>query len=620
MNAHAFGPVRDVHLGPVGVEIDRRADGTMLVRSPHPLAPYPQRITDRLEYWALRAPGRVFMARRQDGGDWRKLTYGATLQMTRKLAAALIKRGVSAERPLLILSGNDLEHALLNMACFYAGIPYAPVSPSYSLLSTDHGKLRHIVELLTPGLVFAENGEAYASAIGHTIAPDVEIAVTCNPVPGRGSTLFADLLATPVGPEVDAANAAVGPDTIAKFLFTSGSTGMPKGVINTNRMICSNQTMIAATFPFFREEPPVIVDWLPWNHTFGGNHNIGIVLFNGGSYYIDDGKPTPNGIAETVRNLREVAPTVYFNVPKGFEELVPYFRREPGLRDKFFSRLKMMLFAGAGMAQHVWDDLDALAMESIGERVMIMSGLGATESSPSALFCTKDMTRSGAIGLPVPGVTLKLAPVDGKLEARLKGPSITPGYWRMPDVTAAAFDEEGFYKLGDAVRFADPEQPIKGFFFDGRIAEDFKLASGTWVRVGLLRASLIATFAPLMKDVVVAGLNRDDIAVLIFPDMDACIKLVPHLANASPEEILGHEAVRAAFQAKLDEAVAKSTGSSTRVWRAKILAEPPSMDGHEITDKGSINQRAVLSRREALVEALYAEPVSPRILTPTPRS
>ena len=618
MSAYAFTPIRDVRLGEASVETGHRADGTILVRSKQPLPPYPAKLSEPLERWARLAPERLFFAQRGPDGAWRELTYAATLAKVRSLAAALVKRGLSAERPVLILSGNDLEHLLLNLACFYAGVPFVPVSPSYSLLSTDFGKLKHIFAQTTPGLVFAADGAAFAKALDAVVTTDAEIAVAVNPPAHRRVTLFEELLATTPSPETDAANAAVGPDTIAKFLFTSGSTGLPKGVINTHRMICSNQAMILASFPFFGDEPPVVVDWLPWNHTFGGNHNIGIVLFNGGTYYIDGGKPTPNGIAETVRNLREIAPTVYFNVPKGFEELVPYFRREPQLRDKFFSRLKMLFFAGAGMPQHVWDDLDSLALQSCGERIVIMSGLGATESGPSALFCTKEMMRSsGAIGLPVPGIEMKLAPVDGKLEARLKGPSITQGYWRQPDTTAASFDEEGYYKLGDAVRFADPDEPLKGFFFDGRISEDFKLSTGTWVRVGMLRASLLSVFGGYAKDVVIAGHEQDDIAILIFPDFEALRGLSADLAGASLEEILSNGTTRRLFREKLQEAAAASTGSSNRVARAILLEEPPSIDGHEITDKGSINQRAVLARRAALVEELYSGTPSPRVIALT---
>ena len=616
MSAYAFTPIRDVRLGEASVEVEHRADGTALVRCGRPLPPYAANASEPLKRWAREAPDRLFFAQRGPDGAWRELTYGVTLAKVRSLAAALVKRGLSAERPVLILSGNDLEHLLLNLACFYAGVPFVPVSPSYSLLSSDFGKLKHIFAQTTPGLVFASDGAAYARALDAVVTGDTGIAVTVNPLPHRRVALFDELLATAAGPETDAANATVGPDTIAKFLYTSGSTGLPKGVINTHRMICSNQAMILASFPFLGDEPPVIADWLPWNHTFGGNHNIGIVLFNGGTYYIDGGKPTPNGIAETVRNLREIAPTVYFNVPKGFEELIPYFRREPQLREKFFSRLKMLFFAGAGMPQHVWDDLDLLALQTCGERIVIMSGLGATESGPSALFCTKEMVRSsGAIGLPVPGIEMKLAPVDGKLEARLKGPSITPGYWRQADTTAASFDEEGYYKLGDAVRFADPDQPLKGFFFDGRISEDFKLSTGTWVRVGMLRASLLSVFGSCVKDVVVAGHEQDDISILIFPDFEALRTLSEDLAGAAPEEILSHGATRSLFRQKLNEAAAASTGSSNRVARAILLEEPPSIDGHEITDKGSINQRAVLARRAALVEELYSDAPSPRVIS-----
>ncbi len=560
------------------------------------------------------------MAQRGADGEWISLSYGETRNTARRIAAGLLARGLSAERPLVILSGNDLEHMLLNMGAYYAGVPYAPVSPSYSLLSTDFAKLKHIISLLTPGLVHVGNGQLFGKALAAAVSPAVEVVASESPPGGHSATPFAQLLAETNDAAVDAALAKVGPDTIAKFLFTSGSTGMPKAVINTQRMICSNQIMIRESFPFLAETPPVIVDWLPWHHTFGGNHNIGIVLFNGGSFYIDDGKPTPTGIAETVRNLREIAPTVYFNVPKGFEELVRHFDAEPELRKHFFSRLQMLFFAGAGMSQHVFDELDRLALEACGERIVIMSGLGATESGPSAMFCVKGMTQSGAIGLPVPGMELKLAPVsDGRMEARLKGPNITPGYWRMPEETSASFDEDGYYKLGDAVRFADESDPLKGFFFDGRIAEDFKLSTGTWVHVGALRAQLVAAFAPYVRDIVIAGHDRDDIGILIFPDFDAC-RISGELALAGPERIVACQNVRELFQSRLDRAAETATGSSNRVVRAMLMTEPPSIDGHELTDKGSINQRAVLTRRAALVDELYAEPSSSSILTISKRS
>jgi feruloyl-CoA synthase len=615
-----FVPMREVRLPEPAIDINRRGDGSLIVRSRRKLPRYPDKATEMLDHWASRVPDRVFMAQRGPDGEWVRLTYAETRAKARRIAAALLTRNLSADRPLMIVSGNDLEHMLLNMAAYYAGVPYAPVSPSYSLLSRDFSKLKHIVSLLTPGLIYVSDAAAFGNALAAAVPDEIEL-VTAGPLPqDRRATPFEDLLAAEDERAVDLTHSQVGPDTIAKFLFTSGSTGTPKAVVNTQRMICSNQIMIRDSFPFLAETPPVIVDWLPWHHTFGGNHNIGIILFNGGSFYIDGGRPTPLGIAETVRNLREVEPTIYFNVPKGYEELILYLDADPALRRRFFSRLQMLFFAGAGMAQYVFDELDRLALEACGQRVIVMSGLGATETSPSAMFCVRGMTQSGAVGLPVAGVELKLAPIaDGRLEARLKGPSVTPGYWRQPEATAACFDEEGFYKLGDAVRFADPVDPLKGLFFDGRLAEDFKLSSGSWVHVGALRAQLLATLAPYARDVVIAGHQQDEIGVLIFPDLDAC-RISETLAFASPAEVISDPDVRALFRERLTLAADASTGSSNRVARAIVLEEPPSLDDNELTDKGSINQRAVLRRRAALVDALYAEPLSDFVIVIPDRS
>jgi len=463
--------------------------------------------------------------------------------------------------------------------------------------------------------VFANDGGPFARALYQTVPDDIELVVARNPLGDRPTTSFADLTGDEDPAGVAAARAGVTPDTTAKFLFTSGSTGNPKGVINTHRMLCSNQAMIAAGFAFVQDEPPVVVDWLPWSHTFGSNHNFNMVLANGGSLYIDDGNPTPAGVPKTVRNLREIAPTIYFNVPKGYEALVPHFRADEVLRKTFFSRLKVLFYAGAGLNQTTWDDLAQLAIESTGERIIFLSSLGSTETSPLALACTIDFDRPGNIGLPAPGVELKLVPNEGKLEARLRGPHITPGYWRQDALTRAAFDEDGFYKIGDALKFADPADPGQGFLFDGRIAEDFKLSTGTWVSVGPLRARFIDHFAPMVRDVVFAGPDRDDIAALVFPDVEACRKLAPeHAANAQPAAVLGDVRVRMKFAALLDALAAASPGSSTRVVRALLLAEPPSMDKGEMTDKGSINQRAVLKNRAALVDELYAAPLSSQVV------
>jgi feruloyl-CoA synthase len=583
---------RKVRLGPQDVVVERRADGTLLLRSPQPLGAYPVKLTERLEHWAKLAPERTLFAQR-DGAGWRKVSYAQALNEARRIGEALLKRDLSAERPIAILSGNDIEHALLALGALYAGIPHAPISPAYSLVSSDLGRLRSIFGLITPGLVFACDGTQFARAIESVMPADVELVVTRNP-PARGATLFSDLAAEPSG-AIDAAHAKVGPDTIAKFLFTSGSTGIPKCVINTQRMWCANQQMLAQALPYFADEPPVILDWAPWHHTAGGNHDVGLVIYNGGTFYIDDGKPLPGAIEETVRNLREIAPTWYFTVPKGYEALLPYLRKDETLRRNFFSRLKLFWFAGAGIAQHVFDEIQQLAVETCGERILFLTGFGSTETAPFALARTWHSNNATNMGLPGAGMELKLVPEDGKLEARVRGPNITPGYWRQPEFTAAAFDPEGFYKLGDAFKFADEDDPKQGLLFDGRIAEDFKLSTGTWVSVGPLRANFIDHFAPLVRDVVIAGADRSELTALVFP---------------APGTERQHEQ----FKQRLKSFAARSSGSSNRVCRIVLLDQPPSIDTGELTDKGSINQRAVLKNRAALVDELYAKPLSSRVI------
>ncbi len=605
--------MRSVRLGPRDVIVERRPDGATYIRSPHPLAAYPTKLTERLQHWAAQTPERVLFADRE-GGVWRKVTYGEALRRTRAIATALLERGLSAERPIVILSGNDVDHALLGLAAQYVGVPYSPISPAYSLISSDFGKLRSIFELLTPGLVFATDGGAFSKAIEAVVPPHVEIVVARNPPVGRPATLFSQFLATKPTPAVDAANDRVGPDTIAKFLFTSGSTGNPKAVINTQRMLCSNQAMILSSFPYFADEPPVLLDWSPWNHTAGGNHNVGLVLYNGGSFYIDDGKPMPGGIEATVRNLRDVAPNWYFNVPKGYDALIPHLRADRELRDKFFSNVKVLFAAGAGLAQHQLKAMQDLAVETRGERVLFSAGFGATETGPFAMVLLWHEERSGNLGVPGQGVEIKLVPNEGKLELRVRSPSVTPGYWRAPELTAKAFDEEGFYKLGDAVRFVDPNDAGKGFWFDGRVTEDFKLNTGTWVSVGPLRAKFIDHFAPYVKDVVIAGLDRESVGALLFPDLDSCRSLTALPAQASAVEIVQDAKVRGTMEALLRSLAKSATGSSNRLARAMLLAEPPSIDVGEITDKGSINQRAVLKNRAALVETLYAKPLPPMVI------
>jgi feruloyl-CoA synthase len=598
---------RKVRLGPAGAQAERGAHGLILLRSTEELAPYPARLTERLLKWASLCPERTFVAKRDASGQWRRISYAEALRCARSVGQALLDRGVSSERPLMILSENDLEHALLALAALHVGIPFAPISPAYSLISQDHERLRFISGLLTPGLVFASDGARYANAIRAAIPSDTELVVTQAPPAGRACSAFADLAATAAGARVDRAHAAIGPDTIAKFLFTSGSTQQPKAVINTHRMLCSNQQMIAQCLPFLAEEPPVLVDWLPWNHTFGGNHNFGLVLYHGGTLYIDEGKPLPHLMPQTLANLREIAPTIYFNVPRGFEELVPALRADAGLRHNFFSRVKMLFYAAAGLSQPVWDSLGELAEQSVGERILMITGLGMTETAPFAICANWQGARSGEIGLPAPGMELKLVPAEDKLELRYRGPNVTPGFWRQEALWRESIDGDGFYLSGDAVRFVQADAPEKGLLFDGRIAEDFKLATGSWVSVGPLRAKLIAAGAPYVQDVVVAGADRDEIAAMIFPHVESCKKLATRLPpQATQTEVVRDPAVQAYFASLIDRLGAESTGSASRVARALVLAEPPSIDAGEVTDKGSINQRAVLKARALLLDELYA--------------
>ena len=594
-------PVRSIPLGAADVQIERRANGSVLLRSPHALGAYPGKITERLVHWAREAPDRAFIAQREAGGAWRTLSYVEAFAQACAIGQALLDRGLSAERPVAILSDNDIEHALLALACMHVGIAYVPVSPAYSLISTDFGKLRQAFRLLTPGLVFAVNTERFAQAIEAAVSPETEVVVTHHQAHGRAATPFGALQATSPTAAVERASAAVGPDTIAKFLLTSGSTGQPKAVINTQRMLCSNQQMLVQSLPSLRETPPVLVDWLPWNHTAGGNHNFGLVLYNGGTLYIDDGKPVPGQIEKTVRNLRDVAPTIYFNVPRGYEALLPFLREDAALRKTFFSRLGLLQYAAAVLPQPIWEAYEELAIRTCGERILWITGYGATETAPAAMFTNRGAARAGTVGLPVDGVQMKLTPLADKLEARFRGPSITPGYWRAPELTAAAFDEEGYYRTGDALRFLDPADPQQGLEFDGRTTEDFKLTTGTWVSVGPLRSRINAAGSPYIQDTVITGHDRDDLGALVFPNPEVCKAM-------RPEELRSH------LQAVFDRLALQSTGSSTRIARVLIMETPPSIDASEVTDKGSINQRAVLQHRAALVEELYAEPPSPRVL------
>jgi feruloyl-CoA synthase len=613
------GAYRQVVHGPRAVTAATRADGSVLVRSTSALEPYPRKLSERLLAHAQAHPQRVFLAMRDARLEWRSVTYAAALEAVRRIAASLIARDLSAERPIAILSGASIEHALLALAAMHVGIPFAPISPAYSLSSHDLAKLRHVLALLTPGLVFAQNGLQFARALEEAVGVDAEVVVHEAPPAARAATPFEALTGVHPSPACDAASAAVGPDTVAKILFTSGSTGFPKGVINTQRMLCCNQQMFVQSLPMLAAQPPVLVDWLPWHHTSGGNQILGLIVYHGGTLYIDDGRPLPRGIEGTVRNLREISPTLYFTVPRGYAELIPHLRRDRALRERFFARVAMFYYSGAPLADGIVAQLDEIALEACGERIPMFCGYGATETGPFALCANWFTERSGLAGLPVPGAELKLVPRGAKYEALLRGPSVTPGYWRQPELTCAAFDEEGYFRSGDALAWVDPSRVEAGLAFDGRLAEDFKLSTGTWVSTGALRARLIGAARPLIIDAVIAGEGRDEVAALIFPDLTACRSCAGEgAATLAIPGLLSHPSVRERFQSALDRIALESTGSSTYIARALVLEEPASIAAGEITDKGSLNQRAVLGHRVGLLAELYSDSPPPRVYRAAP--
>jgi feruloyl-CoA synthase len=573
-------------------------DGGLILKSEMPLEPYEASLGVLLRRWAEEATDRTFLAERGPDGEWVSVTWGEANARASAIAQALLDRGLGPDRMLMVLSGNSIDHALLTLGGFLAGVPVAPVSPAYSLMSADFGKVRHIADLVRPGLVFAQ-GEAFEKVL--------------RTVDFGGAEVVTELpSADPTG-AVDDALARVGPDSIAKVLFTSGSTAMPKGVLNTHGMLCSNQQSLAQIWPFTESTPPVLVDWLPWNHTFGGNHNFNHVLKRGGTVYIDAGRPAPPLIPITVRNLTEIAPTIYFNVPAGYGALLPFLEKDAELRARFFERLELIFYAAAALPQDLWERLEAVAIAERGEPVRMTSAWGLTETSPLATSAHFPIDRAGVIGVPIPGVEIKLTPVDDKLEMRVKGPNVTPGYLGAPELTAKAFDADGWYRTGDAGRLQDPEDPNAGLVFDGRVVEDFKLTTGTFVSVGNLRPAVLASASPLLMDAVICGHDRDYVAMLAWLNLGAA-REVAGAPEAELPELVRSPAIHEALRTKLRAHNAANPASSTRVCRVVLLAEPPSLDANEITDKGYVNQRAALSRRAHDVEALFAEPAGETVI------
>jgi feruloyl-CoA synthase len=576
-------------------------NGVVVLRSAEPLGEYPVSVVHSVREHARLAPDHPMIAERA-GGGWREVTYAGAVAAAGAIAQGLLERGLGPSCPLLILSGNSVDHLLVTLGAMTAGVPVAPVSVAYSLQSRDHARIRAIAELIGPGAVFAEDADAFGPALG--ALPGVPAIISGGRHPAAAP--LSVLLAADAGPGVAAAFAGLRPDGVAKILFTSGSTGTPKGVLNTHRMLAANQQMMRQVWPFLAAERPVIVDWLPWSHTFGGNHNVNMVLTSGGTLYVDGGRPVPGLFDQTVANLTDMPPTIYFNVPAGFAQLVPALEGDPRFAGRFFSRLRLMFNAAAALPPALRERLSAIARRTTGQEVMVTGSWGATETAPAVTSAHYAFTDARCVGVPLPGAEVKLVPAEASAyEIRVKGPNVTPGYFDRPDLTEEAFDDDGFYLSGDAVAFADPGDLNAGLVFRGRIAEDFKLETGTFVRVGAVRTALLSAI-PLLADAVLAGEDRDYVSALAWLNPAEARALLGELPKPDGELVI-HEVLRA----HLARALAfhnGAAGSSARVQRLAVLARPASLDDGEITDKGYVNQRRVLTRRAALVDLLYADP------------
>ena len=564
-----------------------RADGTVLLRARAPLGEVARRTTDWLDAWAARTPGAVFLAERS-GAGWREVRYAEARERARALAGGLASLGAGPGAPVMILSGNGVDHGILALACQYVGAPVVPLAEQYALIPAARGQIDHAAALTRPSAVFAEDGAAMGDVLGRACFEGLPRIVARSP--GAGMTTLDALAAE--GGDISAAHAAVGPGAVAKILMTSGSTSAPKGVPTTHRMLCANQAQIAHALAFLAARPPVLVDWLPWNHVFGGSHNFNLVLSNGGALYVDGGKPVPQLVGRTIENLGLVAGTISFNVPAGFAMVRDALREDAGLRRTFFGDLDMLFYAGASLPQDVWADLEAMAREVRGDMPLFTSSWGLTETAPAHLLQHEPTGRSGVVGVPLPGAEVKLVPDEaGRFEARVRGPNVFAGYLGgTPD----AFDEDGFFRTGDAMRLVDPSDPNAGLAFDGRMAEEFKLLTGTWVRAANLRLDALPRLIGTAADLVLCGEGRGEVGMLVVP--------APRVRERAAE---AQGALIDAEAAEAIRAVLGGASSSSRIARALILAEPPSVAEGEITAKGNLNFRRLLSRRTALVERLY---------------
>ena len=593
---------RTSNFKPHDVSSEQRSDGTLLLRSNAEMGDVVDTSADWLHRWSVEAPERIFLAERS-GAGWREETYQSTLQKVRAIAASLLARGMGPDTPILIMSGNGVDHGLLTLAAHYVGVPTAPIAEQYALIPAARERLEHAISLVNPRMAYVVDADKFAHAITIDALAGVEI-VASDVGSQSGVTGVDTLLQGDSGVDIDVARGQVTPDSVVKILMTSGSTSAPKGVMTTQRMMCVNQTQIADSLPFLTERPPSVVDWLPWNHVFGGSHNFNMMLANGGSFYIDDGKPLKGLFDRTVENLKMVTGSLVFNVPVGFGMLLQALKSDQDLRQRFFQDLDMIFYAGASLPQDIWQGLEQMALDVKGEVPLMTSSWGLTETAPATMIQQEPTDRSGVIGVPMSGVTLKLVPEeDGRYEVRAKGPNIMPGYYNDPEKTAEAFDDEGYFVTGDAMVFVDPDNMNAGMRFDGRISEDFKLLTGTWVRATALRMSLLGHFAPLAADLVITGQDKSDIGVLIFPNKEA-IETAGHALD-DVDGMLSDPSLLNALRDRLAVWNAENASSSTRIARAAFFAEPASLVDAEITAKGNLNFRKVLQRRSAILDHLY---------------
>jgi feruloyl-CoA synthase len=601
-------PFADVHFAKRSLAIERSADGSLILKNLTPLASYPNQISDYLRHWAGTYPERIFLAEREPSGAWRSLTYGEAMAAANCVSQSLIDFNLSSDHPVMALGGNSIEMAILSLGTMQIGIPFAPVSPSYSLMSEDFGKLKYIFELIDPAILYVPEAAPFKNALAAILDENkTKRPILISNIDEPGFLAFSELTNRSPGSEVEQAYAQVNGDSIAKYLFTSGSTGMPKAVITTQRMLCANATGVCQQLPVLEDHPPVVVDWMPWHHVAAGNLTFNVILRSGGTYYIDKGRPTLKEFDVTIQNLKSVQPTFFQNVPLVYERLAPYLEEDDKFAQHFFGKIDFMLYASAPMPAPVQQRLDRISTKAVGKRIPFISSLGATETAPACILCHWPSKAPGNLGLPMPGVDIKLVPISGKMEMRVKGPNVTPGYFGNADATKAAFDADGYYCMGDAVKFVDADQPSEGLQFDGRLVENFKLATGTWVQTGEIRTAVITTLSPLAQDAAITGEGNAELGLLLFLNRVECARAFDLSDDVTFEKLAQNEDLRNTLKDKLSKFNAQQKGSSRSIARLMIMTDRPSVENNEITDKGYLNQQATLTARKVLVEQLYQE-------------